>query len=224
MLALPVLIFVGLPATVANGTNRVAILVQNLGAVWSFHRHGMVEWRWLRAAAAPAIAGALVGTGIAVVIADETLQTALAILMLVIAAWTIWDPLKHRPVGDTLDLERYPLGPWGLAVAFFLVGLYGGFIQVGVGFLVLAVTTSGGMNLVRGNALKVLVVLVFTVPALTLFAAGGKVRWGLGAALAAGNLLGGLAGVKLNVLKGHRWVRRVVTIMVVAFALRLLID
>ena len=54
-----------------------------------------------------------------------------------------------------------------------------------------------------------------------IFAWQGKVEWGLGLALAAGTLLGGQLGVRLTVLKGHRWVRAVVTVTVVIFAIRL---
>ena len=104
-------------------------------------------------------------------------------------------------------------------VAFFAVGVYGGFVQAGVGFLILAVTTTMGLDLVRGNALKVLIVLVFTPIALALFALSGKVDWGLGLALAAGNFIGGQAGVHLSVLKGHAWIKRVVLLTVICACL-----
>jgi uncharacterized membrane protein YfcA len=108
-------------------------------------------------------------------------------------------------------------------VLFFLVGFYGGFIQAGVGFVILAATSLGGLDLIRSNAVKVALVLAYTPLTLVLFAWGGKVDWAMGTALAAGNLLGGLAGVHLQVLKGHRWVRGVVTVTILAFAARLLI-
>jgi uncharacterized membrane protein YfcA len=111
-----------------------------------------------------------------------------------------------------------------LAAGFFWVGIYGGFVQAGVGFLILAATTLAGLDLVRGNALKVLVVLVFTPLSLALFAIDGKVDWLLGAVLAAGHLAGALIGVRLTVLKGHRWVQQVVTATVVVFAVLLWFD
>ncbi len=221
LLTLPVLIFLGLPATVANGTNRVAIAVQNVGAVWGFHRHRLVDWSWLAVAAAPAVAGAIVGAWLATRIDDETLQRVIAVIMMAVTVWTVWDPLRRRAVSERLRGRTNVSGRVGLAGAFLVVGVYGGFIQAGVGFIILGVTTAAGLDLVRGNALKVLTVLTFTVPALALFAVSGKVVWGMGLALATGNLLGGLLGVRLTVLKGHRWVRRVVLIAVVAFALRL---
>jgi hypothetical protein len=101
------------------------------------------------------------------------------------------------------------------------IGLYGGFIQAGVGFVILAVTTAAGLDMVRGNALKVTLVLVFTPLSLALFARAGMVDWTLGAALALGNLLGGQLGVHLTAVRGQRWVRTVVTVAVILFAVRL---
>jgi uncharacterized membrane protein YfcA len=223
LLTVPVMIFLGLPPTVANGTNRVAILVQNVGALWSFSRHRVVEWSWLRLAAVPAFFGAALGTWLAVRIPDETFQRILAVLMVIIALWTVWNPLKRVEVGTTLRWAGDRRGRLLLAAAFFGVGVYGGFIQAGVGFLILAVVSLAGLDLVRGNALKVLVVLAYTPISIAIFAAAAKIDWGVGAALAAGNLCGALIGVRLAVLKGHVWIRRVVIVMVIAFAARLLI-
>jgi uncharacterized membrane protein YfcA len=219
LLTLPVMIFLGLPPTVANGTNRVAILAQNIGAVYSFHRHHVIDWRWLRLAAVPAVLGALAGAWAAVAIGDDAFRRALAVVMIVVTLWTLWDPLKSRPVGDDLGGTETHIGRVGLVLAFFAIGVYGGFVQAGVGFLILAVVTAAGLNLVRGNALKVLVVLSFTPLALAYFALNEKVAWGMGVALAAGNLLGGLVGVRLTVLKGQAWIKRVVTVAMIVFAI-----
>ncbi|MDX1622668.1 MAG: sulfite exporter TauE/SafE family protein [Gemmatimonadota bacterium] len=227
-LTLPTMIFLGLPPSVANGTNRVAILVQNVGAVASFHRHRIVEWPLLGRAAIPTIVGAGLGSWAGVEIGEEAFRRILALLMVGVALWTIWDPLERMRgdgPGDAPSGES--TGRWrtaGLALAFLGVGFYGGFVQAGAGFLILAVTTAVGLDLVRGNALKVALVLAYTPLALGLFAASGKVDWRLGTALAAGNLVGGLAGVRLTVLKGHDWIKKVVTVTVVAFAIRLWIG
>lgn len=222
-LTLPVMIFLGLPPTVANGTNRVAILVQNAGAVWGFHRHRIVRRAWIALAAVPATAGAILGTWAAVEIGEQAFQRALAVIMIVVSLWAIWDPMGKRPVGESLKVTGGP-ARLGLAAAFFLVGAYGGFVQAGIGFLLLAVTTAAGLDLVRGNALKVLVILIFTPVSLALFALSGKVEWGLGLALAAGNLAGGLAGVHITIRKGHEWIKRAVTVVVILFAIKLWIS
>lgn len=228
-LTLPLLIFLGLPPTVANGTNRIAILVQNVGAVWSFNRHGVMDWRWIRTAALPALAGAGLGTWAAIRIGDASFQRVLATLMIVFAVVMLLDPLRNRvrrgvaDAGNASPETEVPARLSGVAFSatFFGVGVYGGFVQAGVGFFILALAMLAGFDLVRGNALKVLVVLVFTPLALVLFAVAGKVDWGMGIALAGGNLLGGLIGTHLTILKGHAWVKRVVVVMIVVFALKL---
>lgn len=222
LLSLPVMIFLGLPPTVANGTNRVAILIQNIGAAWSFHQRGLLSREWLLMAIPPALLGALAGTVAAVNIGELAFQRILAVILVVVAAWTLWRPVKLLEQGNT----ALPTGLKRLAfiALFFLIGVYGGFIQAGIGFLILAVTSMAGFNLIRGNALKVTLVLAFTPLALVLFAWSGKVDWAMGFALAAGNFLGGLAGVRLQILKGHAWVRGVVTVTIVVFAIRLLFS
>lgn len=220
-ITLSVMIFLGLPPTVANGTNRVAILAQNVAAVLGFRRHGHFEGRWVLFAAPPALVGAALGAWAALVVGDAAFQRILAGLMLLIALWMLWRPLEKPPDDAPSGIPEEQGKRVGLLLAFFGVGLYGGFIQAGVGILVLAVTTAAGLDLVRGNAFKVFLALLFTPVALVVFSLGGKVEWGLGAALAAGNVVGGLAGVHLTVLKGHAWIRRVVTAAVVFMAVRL---
>lgn len=222
MLSLPVLIFLGLPPTIANGTNRVAILIQNVGASWSFQRRGLISKDWLVLAIPPALVGAALGTVAAINIGELAFQRILAVIMVAAAAWTIWHPTKPPDAGGTSP----PSGTkrWAYGAAFFLIGVYGGFIQAGVGFVILAVTSLAGLSLIQGNALKVAMVLAFTSVALMLFAWNGKVDWAMGLALAAGNFLGGLAGVHLQILKGHAWVRWVVTVVTVVFAVRLLFS
>ena len=219
-LSLPLLIFLGLPPGVANGTNRIAILVQNLGAVWRFRSHGLVDRSWIALAAAPAAAGAVLGTWAAIEIGDEAFRRVLAALMVAATLWILWDPVGRRESGDTIG-ETGAGRRIALGAAFFAVGIYGGFVQAGIGFLLAAVATWAGLDLVRGNALKVLVVLGLTPLSLALFAWSGRVDWAAGMPLAAGHLIGALVGVRLTILKGHAWIKRFVTLTVIAFAIKL---
>jgi len=214
-LTLPVLIFLGLPATVANGTNRVGVLLQNVGGVWAFHRHKVLDWRWGWRVSVPAIAGAALGTWIALQTGDLAFRRILAAVMVLM---TIWPLVGSSPVaGRTASPPSSAL----VMTGFFLVGIYGGFLQAGVGFLILGLTSMSGFDLVRGNAIKVLSVLLLTALSLAIFAAEHSVDWRLGLALGAGTFAGGQLGVRLTVLKGHRWVRTVVIAAIIVFAVRL---
>jgi hypothetical protein len=218
-LTLPVLIFLGLPAAVANGTNRAGVLAQNVTAVWGFQRHRLLDWPWALAACLPASAGALFGAWLSLRVGDREFRRILAVVMVAVTLWTLLDPLKRTRAVR-------PRSPWSPAVmvGFLLVGVYGGFVQAGVGFLALAVTTAAGVDLVRGNAVKVFAVGVLTLLSLFVFVSGGRVDWPAALALAAGSLAGGAAGVRLAVLKGHRWLRHFVTATVVVFAFLLWVS
>lgn len=217
-LTLPLLIFLGLPAGVANATNRVGIVFQNVGAVWAFHRRGVLPRQFLAWTALPAIAGALAGTWAALRVSDQTFTRILAILMIAITLYTLWDPLRRwrSAMSEGSSGQR-----WLLACGFVLVGVYGGFVQAGVGFIMLAVITMAGIDLVRGNAIKVFCALAFSAVSIVIFSAAGKISWPEGISLGLGTLAGGQIGVHLTVLKGHRWIRRVVTVAIVVFALKL---
>ncbi len=217
-LTLPLLIFLGLPTLVANGTNRVGILAQSIGAVWGFHRYRVLDWRPAIWAALPASLGAVLGTLFALVVSDEDFKKILAFLMIFLTLCSFWSPLG-RKTKSPQRWTRLRLIAFGLV--FFLVGIYGGFVQAGVGFLILATTTWAGLDLVRGNALKVVNVLAFTMLSLGIFSWQGKVYWPMGLALAVGTTLGGHLGVRLTVLKGHNWLRGVVTVTVISLAIKL---
>ena len=218
-LTLPILMFLGLPAGVANGTNRIGILFQNIAAVWSFDRLGVLErgaWKW---AALPAALGGALGAWLALQVGDEAFKRVLAVLMVGISLYTLWRPASREPSSKPGARRR------GLiAAVFFLVGIYGGFVQAGVGFFLLAGTSLAGLDLVRGNAVKVLTALVFTIISLAVLALGGKVAWITGLVLGAGTVVGGLVGARLTVLKGHRWIRGVVTAAILVFAILLLVG
>ncbi len=218
LLTLPVLLFLGLPAAVANGTNRVAILVQNIVAVDGFRRSGHLPLKIALVCAPTALLGSVLGAELAVGIGDEAFRRILAGVILMVCGVMVIDPARRfRFDARTLTRARII----ALAGTFFVIGFYGGFIQAGVGFLIITGLLVHGMDLVRINAVKVFVVGLFTITALVVFVAHGQVDWSLGAALAAGNALGGWLGTRLAVTKGHAWIRKLVLVVAVLFAVRL---
>nr|WP_320049337.1 sulfite exporter TauE/SafE family protein [uncultured Desulfuromonas sp.] len=218
LLTLPLLIFLGLPPTMANGTNRVAIVVQNVFALRSFHQSGVLSWRLALLCSLPAIGGALIGAQLAVVINEALFKQVLAGVMVMVLLLTTFDPAqRYQGCFAKHPHWRQAL----LLIGFFGVGFYGGFIQAGVGFLILSVALMVGLDLVQGNVLKVVVVLILNLPALAIFALNGQVDWLLGSVLAVGNACGGAMAARLAVLKGHHWLKRVVTLVVLLCAVRL---
>lgn len=215
-LILPILLFMGLPASLANGTNRVGVLSQNAAGILGFHQHGAMNWTWALKVSIPAVIGACLGVWAALSIPDFAFRRILSIAMVVI---TVWSLLNRQRLVDGGNVK--PASHWLVVLGFFVVGVYGGFIQAGVGFLVLAITTYAGMDLVRGNAVKLLSVMMLTIISLIVFAGAGQVDWPRGIALGIGNWAGATMGVRLAVLKGHKFLQQVVTVTVVLFAIAL---
>ncbi len=218
-LTLPVLMLLGLPPGIANATNRLGIVVQDLAAVWSFDRSGVLDRRAALWAALPATLGAGVGALLALRVSDELFVKLLALLMIVLSLGSLWTPRR-------LEAGR-ARGTGAVAVrtaGFFLVGIYGGFVQAGVGFLFVALTTLIGLDLVRGNAVKVLSILPMTGLALAIFAWNGRVEWVTGPRPGGRNPRGRPPGARWTVLKGHRWVRGVVTGAILLLAAKLLLG
>jgi len=221
LLTLPLLLFLGLPAPVANGTNRIAIFCQNIFAMRGFRQQGVFPLRLALLCTLPALFGSYLGASLAVNIDDTLFRQLLAGVMIGVLLLTALDPAK-RWRRDELPMTRLRLVL--LLLTFFVVGVYGGFVQAGVGFIIIAGLLPHGLDLVRINAVKVIVIFAFTIVALAVFISHGQVDYGLGLALALGNSVGGAIGSHLAVKKGHVWLQRVVSITVLVFALKLLIG
>jgi len=221
LLTLPLLIFLGLPAATANGTNRVAIFCQNIFAIRGFHKRGVFPIKLALICTLPALVGSYIGASLAVNIDDALFRKLLGLIMIGVMVFTAIDPVKKLKIEEgKMSTLRLLL----LLVTFFGVGIYGGFVQAGVGFIIIAGLLLHGLDLVRINAVKVIVIFAFTVVALAVFIAHGEVDFGLGLALAAGNSVGGIIGTRLAVEKGHDWLKKVVTATVLVFAIKLLIG
>ncbi|HXE72859.1 MAG TPA: sulfite exporter TauE/SafE family protein [Candidatus Nitrosotenuis sp.] len=212
LVTLPLLIFMGLPANLANGTNRVGIVLQNLTATWAFSQRQLLDASALWTLAVPSVLGAVAGARVAVDLDEASMRLAIGALMLAMLAVLLVRPehwLEGHPQGKLLP-------PWVRAPIFFLIGMYGGFIQAGVGiFLTAGLVLAAGYDLVRANALKVALNMIFTFPALLVFWYHGQVAWLPGLALAVGNVLGAWAAVGMATRRGAPFLRRALIAVVV---------
>jgi uncharacterized membrane protein YfcA len=219
LLALPFLIFLGLDASVANATNRVAILLQNIVATGRFRKRRVLCFREAAILAAPATMGAVCGTLLAVQLDEKFLKVLIALLITAMAVLLVAKP-------DMWESERENRWPrWLTMVIFFFIGVYGGFIQAGVGFMLIwALVGVVGKDLVRANALKVAIVMTYTAVSLALFMSYGMVNFGIGFTLAAGNMTGAWLGTWFAVEKGNRWIRYILAGVVSVSAFRMILE
>ncbi|NLD05324.1 MAG: sulfite exporter TauE/SafE family protein [Synergistaceae bacterium] len=219
ILTLPVLNFIGLDLGVANATNRVSILFQNLSAIRHYHRKGKIVWKESTAYILPAIAGAIVGTLSAVYMPSKVFHIIAAISIfsmgiLLVAKPRMWD----APQGPPLTLPKK-------IATLFLVGIYGGFLQAGVGFLLIWAISGGcKKNLKEANVLKIIIVAFYTMASLALFASFGMVNWTAAFALAFGSIIGGNAGAGFNLKANDRVIRWILTAVVLISSVKMMID
>ncbi|MEQ6916492.1 sulfite exporter TauE/SafE family protein [Halomonas aquatica] len=221
MLTLPLLMFLGLSPQAANGTNRVSVALQSISAVTSFFRAGARHVGLSLRLSVPAVVGSLLGAWLALRTGDELFET---ILITVMAGSGVL-MLLPQPLLATRPLTPERLTP-AVYLAMFAIGLYGGFIQVGVGILFIVVLYRMlKIDLAQVSIFKVLIILVYTLPALAIFLVNDQVRWGYGLVLAAGSMLGAWLAVKVNMSPRGAFVVKWLTITVIAaIILRLLLG
>ena len=218
-LTLPALIFLGLDSALANGTNRVAILIQNIFAVSSFRRQKVHQFGESSKLSLITLPGAIIGALLSTRIADEWFQRILGIIMIGIVV-SMFIPKANKKYQDSLSRAE---NRWLIYVVLFFIGFYGGFIQVGVGFLFMAALYHIlKISLVYVNMHKVFIILIYTIPSLIVFAMTGNVNWGYGLMLAVGTACGGWFGAHASVKGGEKLIRYVLALAIVIMALKLL--
>jgi uncharacterized membrane protein YfcA len=217
-LTLPVLIGLGLPAGVANGTTRVSVLTQNAVSALTFHRNGVHAHRLTLRLMAPVLVGAALGSWLATQLDDLLFRPVIGVVLLVWAVILAVKPERfvHRP-----EQERPPT-PMSYGFAL-VIGIYGGFLQAGVGFPLIALLSGQlGYDLVRTNAIKAGLIFAYTCLVLVIFASYDQIAWTPALVLAGATMLGGWMGARWQMARGSEVVRWVVLIMVVVAGVMML--
>ena len=218
LFTVPILTFIGLPITSANATNRVALLVQNFFAVGGFRSKKVaLPWPYSLYLGLVTLVGGVLGALMASRIKDELFNRIFAVVMIVAVFLIIFNPKK--PKGEEiLTTKSQVVG----SICFFFLGIYGGFVQAGIGFLVLAVLNLvNNLNLVTSNYVKVFSAIVYTAASVVVFALEGKIHWATGAILSIGMAAGGWFASRWSVDKGEIWIKRVMIVTIIFLAIKL---
>ena len=220
LLTLPMLIFMGLPPSIANGTNRIAILIQNFFSSAGFKSKGITTFPFSIWVGVSALLGSIIGAYLgAIYFKDEIFNKILAIVMVIIVVYMIFKPKVKQDINSERIEKKYF---WYLIITFFFIGIYGGFIQAGTGiFILLALNSIGKISLVKSNAIKTVVVIFYTLSALAIYAYNDKINYSMGLTLAIGNSAGAWFSSRYSVNKGDDLVRWFLIIMVSIMAVKL---
>lgn len=219
LLTLPLLIFMGLPPVVANGTNRIAIAVSSLSANIGYASKNIKTYTFSIYLGIAAIFGAILGARIAIEIGGAIFNRILAIIMIVVVLIMVFKPKMADHISQERTSGKYLFIS---LIAFFFIGIYGGFINAGIGFIImLFLNIFNKINLVRVNAVKVGVVFIYTIAALVTFAFSGNVNWLYGLILAVGTSVGAWTASRFSVDKGEGFIKLVMIVMVLLMAVKL---
>lgn len=219
LITLPLLMFLGLPANIANGTNRIGVFIQSLVSSVSFRRQNIFTVRESLWMSVPSIVGALLGALIAVKINERVMELLIAGLLIFMFFVILYKPEQWvRDQAHSATMQRR----WWVPLLFFFIGMYGGFIQAGVGFFLLAALVLGtGMGLTRANAHKALMVAVMTAISLVVFIFSNQIYYLYGIILAVGQGAGAWLGSKVAVSWGPKVVRVILLVSIMVSAIEL---
>ena len=219
LITLPVLIFLGLPPSIANGTNRIGIFLQTFTGAVGYRTKGIKTFPFSIYCGISALVGSVIGAQIAIDIKGETFNRILAAVMIVVVLLIVFKPkvsiesLMERTTGKHL---------WISVIIFFFLGIYGGFLNAGIGIIVLLfLTYFNRMSLIKANATKVTIACIYTFAAIVMFVLNDKINWTYGIFLAIGNMIGAWISSRWAVKQGDKTVRIFLIVIVTAMAIRL---
>lgn len=218
LFSVPILTFLGLPITAANATSRVAILFQNIFAVFGFKSKGVkLPWPYSIYLGLSSLGGGVMGSLLASRIDDEVFSKIFVGIMFLSVFLILYDPFKSKGE-EKLDTKSQVIG----SILFFFLGIYGGFVQAGIGFMVIAVLSLvNRLNLVTSNYVKVFAAIVYTGVSVVVFGLEGKIDWWIGLVLAIGHAFGGWYASRWSVGAGEVWIKRVMIVSIIAMAIKL---
>ena len=215
LITLPILMFLGLPANVANGTNRLGVLFQTVISTGAFLKQKEKIPKGIWWLVIPALFGALLGAQIAVDIQEEILKGTIAVIMTLVLGLMFFNTQKWLKEQDEIDNNyRKPIA----LIAFFFIGIYGGFIQAGIGIVMLFVmVTIIGYTVNQSNIIKNILVCCYTIPALGIFIFNNQVSWKLGLLMMVGQGIGAWGAAIFATQSKHAnlWIRRLIILILV---------
>ncbi|MCH3923412.1 MAG: sulfite exporter TauE/SafE family protein [Bacteroidales bacterium] len=211
----------GLPVQTTNSINRVGVIIQNLFATSFFAKKRMINFKRIIPYAIPTMLGAFLGSLLAIKINETVFSYCMGgVMIMMIFFLTIKRKQKQIAKQQISTIKRIIF-----MFVFFLAGFYGGFVQVGTGFLLItAISTILGYDLVETNANKVLIMFLYTFVALCVFVFRGGIEmkyWIYGIIHAFGNIIGAYIAARYAIKKGEKLVKIVILVVIVLTSLNL---
>jgi uncharacterized membrane protein YfcA len=210
----------GLPPNMANGTNRVGVMTQSAAATYAFYRNGRLDWEKSKFSIVLTVIGAIAGVLVATWVSNEQFKTVFSYMMIVMLFVVLIKPKRWLRETDLSSTPRL----WLTIPAFLFLGFYGGFIQMGMGIIFLAIMVLGvKWSLIDSNVIKSFIVVVYTVFVIAIFQWKGLIDWQIGAILAIGQTAGGwfTAQFASRYEKANLWAYRLLVVVMILAVIKL---
>ena len=218
LITLPILIFMGLPPTIANGTNRIQLIFQNISAVYGFKSKGISYFKFSGWLSLSSLIGAIIGATIAVNFPEELFKKLISIIMILVML-SFFIKKKRNKILDQKNKIRNKILSFFL---FFLIGIYGGFIHAGVGFfMILILSKINELKISHSNSIKVFVALIFSITAFLIFLFDDKINWVYGINLGIGSALGGWVASRWSYNKSDFTMKIILSVIIIAMSIKL---
>ncbi len=219
IISLTILMLFGLSPSVANGTNRIAVLIQNIVAVRNFGKKKLIDTKKGIYYGIPTLIGSIIGAAIVIKINEKVIEYCFGGIMIIMLFFLIKSPESWLKSNEKLLQKPVSIK---MVIIFFFIGIYGGFIHVGVGYFILMGLVLGlGYDLVKGNAMKNFLVLIYIPFTLLIFVINGQVRWDYGLTHSIGNIIGAYIASKWAIEWGVNFVRWVMIVIIFLSSLQM---
>lgn len=223
LLQFPVLIFLGLPFSVALATHKVASVALGIGATVRNLREGSLQRQLTLFIVACGVPGVIIGASVILFVPDRSAEIALGLLTICLGLYSFFKPELGQSARVTAQNLRHHLIGGGV---LFCIGILNGSLTSGTGlFVTLWLVRWFGLEYKRAVAHTLVLVGLFWngSGALTLGLLG-DIRWDWLPALLMGSLLGGYIGAHLAITQGNRWIKRAFEVITLAVGSKLMLG
>lgn len=223
LLQLPLLIFLGLPFSVALATHKLASVALGIGATTRHFREGTLNWRFSLLILASGLPGVMLGAMVIVHVSERPAEFALGILTMGLGLYSV----LQKELGQSQQLSQKNTQHTAIGmIVLFLIGALNGSLTSGTGLFVT-------LWLVRWFRLDYKQAVAYTLVLVGLFWNGtgalvlglqGPIRWDWVPVLLVASALGGYTGAHFAISAGNRWIKRVYEVVTLLVGAKLLLG
>ncbi len=223
-ITLPVMIFLGIPPSIANATNRLPILVSSAISVRNFNKSKNIIWPKTIKISVPIVLGTLVGSALVRYLNPEKLQVLVLFALILSFILIITNSkriLKGKSVIKKISPKNY--------ILFFFIGIWAGLIVLDSAMLMLFELIIGcGLDLTKANPIKNFLLLMVSIFSILIFYQNHLINWKVGFMLSIGSFCGGYFASKLNHSDNKHWIYvlliAILSVEIMTLAIKILLN